>query len=178
MKVICLQCHKEFDKKPNQVRKTPNHFCSRQCSGKYNTTGHTRHNPKIRTCKKCQGKYSTVGKHRSLHFCQKCAVKTCNKAEVTKSLTIAYFFSRPSVKDKHPSWRASHIRLLNREWNKNLRKLPCASCGYDKYVELAHRKAVSSFPLTATLGEVNSANNAIQLCPNCHWEFDKGFLKL
>ena len=25
---------------------------------------------------------------------------------------------------------------------------------------------------SALLGEVNSEDNAIQLCPNCHWEFD------
>ncbi len=36
-----------------------------------------------------------------------------------------------------------------------------------------HSNFVSNF-----MGEVNSKDNIIQLCPNCHWEFDKGLLSL
>jgi hypothetical protein len=176
MKLICKQCKKDIDKTPSQAKRSTNHFCSRSCSVSFNNIGKNRKTARIRICETCHGEYSTIKGHRSLHFCQNCQIKTHNRPEFTKTLTIEYYFSRLSVKDKHPSWRASHIRLLNRMWNKNLRSLPCAACGYDKYVELAHRKAVSSFPLTATLGEVNSANNTVQLCPNCHWEFDNGLL--
>jgi predicted nucleic-acid-binding Zn-ribbon protein len=80
--------------------------------------------------------------------------------------------NKESVKGKHPSWINSHIRQFNRSWNRLKTKLPCNNCGYTKHVELAHIKAVSSFDKTTTLGEINSPDNVIQLCPNCHWEFD------
>ena len=50
--------------------------------------------------------------------------------------------------------------------------MPCAKCGYDKHVELAHIKPISKFGDESKLSDVNSENNVIQLCPNCHWEFD------
>lgn len=54
----------------------------------------------------------------------------------------------------------------------------CAICGYDKHIEIAHIKAVSDFDDNATIREINSINNLIALCPNHHWEYDNGFIKL
>lgn len=34
-KIKCDNCHKEFDKRVNQIKKTKNHFCSKSCSAKY-----------------------------------------------------------------------------------------------------------------------------------------------
>ena len=48
----------------------------------------------------------------------------------------------------------------------------CANCGYDKHVELAHIKAVADFDDDTLLSVVNSPDNVLSLCPNCHWEFD------
>lgn len=56
--------------------------------------------------------------------------------------------------------------------------MPCAVCGYTKHVELAHKRALQDFPDDALLSEVNARGNVIQLCPNCHWELDHGFLDL
>ena len=49
---------------------------------------------------------------------------------------------------------------------------------YNKHIEIAHKKAVSDFDDSATIAEINDINNLIALCPNCHWEFDNGLLKL
>ena len=87
-------------------------------------------------------------------------------------MTIGEYRDRPSVRDKHPSWSNTHIRSFARSWFRYKTKLPCAHCGYDKHVELAHIKDIASFPDDALLSEVNSEDNIIQLCPNCHWEFD------
>lgn len=86
--------------------------------------------------------------------------------------TLAEFRNLASVKGKHRSWSNVHIRAHGRTQHKQLLKLPCAKCGYEKHVELCHIKPVVSFPDTATLEEVNNSSNVIQLCPNCHWEFD------
>lgn len=48
----------------------------------------------------------------------------------------------------------------------------CLLCGYGKIVEVCHIRHISSFPDSATYGEVNSPTNLIGLCPNHHWELD------
>lgn len=37
-KVECLQCGISFEKLPNQIKTSPNHFCSQSCAAKYNNT--------------------------------------------------------------------------------------------------------------------------------------------
>ncbi len=54
----------------------------------------------------------------------------------------------------------------------------CKVCQYSHHVELAHRKSVSSFPDTATLGEINAPVNLVYLCPNHHWEYDNDLIQV
>ena len=61
---------------------------------------------------------------------------------------------------------------------KNNSKPKCAICEYDKHVEVAHKRPVSDFPDTALISEINSIDNLVGLCPNHHWEYDQGLLKL
>lgn len=53
----------------------------------------------------------------------------------------------------------------------------CSVCGYDKHVEICHIKPVSSYNVETIL-EINDISNLIALCPNHHWEFDKGILDI
>lgn len=39
-------------------------------------------------------------------------------------------------------------------------------------------KAVSDFDDSVTIREIDSIDNLIGLCPNHHWEYDNGILKL
>lgn len=176
MLVKCKNCNKKFDKLPNQVRKHPNHFCSRSCSSSFNNKGKRKNPPKERVCSKCSTKFFRTGSHKSYLLCPSCRKTYDTHTDFIKSKTLKEYYDLPSIKDKHPSWRHSHVRVLNRSWNKELIKLPCSNCGYDKHVELAHIKAISSFPETATLGEINSPENNLVLCQNCHWEYDHDLL--
>jgi hypothetical protein len=54
----------------------------------------------------------------------------------------------------------------------------CVICGYKIHVEVAHKKAVSEFDDNITIREINSIENLIGLCPNHHWEYDNGFIKI
>ena len=54
----------------------------------------------------------------------------------------------------------------------------CSICGYDKHIEVAHIKSVSEFDENTPIFEINSINNLIGLCPNHHWEYDNGILKI
>ncbi len=56
--------------------------------------------------------------------------------------------------------------------------MKCAVCGYDKHVEICHRKSVSDFPNTALIAEINAIENLSALCRNHHWELEHGLLKL
>ena len=95
----------------------------------------------------------------------------CNNLLVTKGELL--------IRSKSKADAASAIRKHARKlyFYVNSRK-ECKLCAYDKHVEVAHIKAVSSFPPTATLAEINSIDNLIGLCPNCHWEYDHGYFSL
>ena len=54
----------------------------------------------------------------------------------------------------------------------------CEVCGYEKFIEICHIRAVADFPAEATLEEINARDNLIALCPNCHRELDSGLLRL
>lgn len=153
----CLNCNKET--------KNPK-YCCRSCSA--TITGKLF--PKRKSKKKCI-KCDSFVKHYQTKYCNE-HIKTYSKSNDPKNTTIGEYKNRISVKNKHPSWINSHIRGFARTWLKHLTKLPCAKCGYDKHVELAHIKSVSSYSDNTLLSIVNSEDNVIQLCPNCHWEFD------
>lgn len=52
----------------------------------------------------------------------------------------------------------------------------CSVCGYTAHVETCHKKPIQSYPPDARLSTINHPENLIGLCPNHHWEFDKGLL--
>ena len=54
----------------------------------------------------------------------------------------------------------------------------CKNCGYDKHVEVCHIKSISEFDKTSLISEINSLDNLIYLCPNCHWEYDHKIISL
>jgi predicted restriction endonuclease len=155
------------------VKTTNPKFCSKSCAAKTNNKI-----PKRKISKKCSNCNSIVRNYRStlceLHYQE--WLKT--RKENLLNQTLEQYTERKSIKRLHPSSKFAHIRGLCRSWHKEKLKLPCHVCGYSKHVELAHIKSLSSFSPTATLQEVNSSSNVIQLCPNCHWEFDNGLIIL
>lgn len=154
--MFCLKCNKETKNSK---------FCSRSCSNSYNNQA----KPKRKLTRMCTQCSELVWSHEHV----RCELhhKEYNKNK-HKNKTLAEYRALPSVSGKHPSWLNAHVRGLARSSLKHLKLQPCRHCGYDKHVELAHIKAVSSFPDTALICEVNDESNIIPLCPNCHWEFD------
>ena len=146
-------------------------FCSRSCTAKENNKI-----PKRKLSKKCSRCDSIVRNYRSTLCETHYQIHLSKQKEALLNSTVLDYTSRDCLKNLHPSSKFAHIRGLNRSWNKDKTKLPCHVCGYSKHVELAHIKPISSFPANATLREVNSPDNVIQLCPNCHWELDNGLL--
>ena len=83
-----------------------------------------------------------------------------------------------SDRKNYQSYRSTIRRMAAETYIKSGRPQRCVVCGYDKHIEIAHIKPVSDFDDSATMMEINSIDNLIALCPNHHWEFDNGFLKL
>lgn len=152
----CLEC--------GEITDNPK-FCTRSCAAKYNN----RTSPKRKTRRRCL-KCDSLVDHWSDRYCQQHIQE--REDNHPKNKTIGEYRLASRLKGHHPTSTHASIRGLARSWLKHLRELPCARCGYDKHVELAHIKAVTEFPDEALLSEVNCETNVIQLCPNCHWEFD------
>jgi hypothetical protein len=76
------------------------------------------------------------------------------------------------------SARTSIQKLAREIYFENTVSPKCEICGYSLHVEVAHIRPVSDFPDTAPIREINSIENLIGLCPNHHWEYDNGILKI
>lgn len=76
------------------------------------------------------------------------------------------------------SARSNIRRDAYKNYFKENKNPKCKICGYDKHIEVAHIKAVSEFSDDTLISEINDINNLVGLCPNHHWEYDHGLLKL
>jgi hypothetical protein len=154
-------------------------FCSRSCAASITGSTHPKrvHHRTPQTCADCGEIYYRSKSHAATRICQTClAFQRNNRAH--RGLKLGALMKTPSLKGKHPSWRSAHIRILNRLWNASMLKLSCTKCEYSIHVELAHIRDITSFPDSATLGEINEPSNVVQLCRNCHWEFDHGLCSI
>jgi hypothetical protein len=119
---------------------------------------------------------STNVRNAILERCKALNVEFCYyKAKPIGERTKGEVFS------EFKNWQSarSFIRRNAKEtYVKYGKTLCCEICGYDKHVEIAHIKAVSDFSQETKIEEINSIDNLIALCPNHHWEFDNGLLKL
>lgn len=95
-----------------------------------------------------------------------------------KELTLEEYRKQKGVEKLPKALQSVGMRTVARYRFRHILKNPCAVCGYNKHVELCHIKPVSNFPLTAKFKEINCEENLIQLCPNCHWEFDHNMISL
>lgn len=175
--VDCAACGALFAKSKSEIKrsKTGNHFCSRSCSATFNNKGNQRNKPKILTCRECGKSYTRSRKHLSKIYCS----KTCScRSAVTDSTSLNELHNRVGTKGTHASWKNVNLRHHCQRKHKHLKSKPCANCGYTLHVDLCHIKPVRSFSKESKLSEINSSDNIIQLCKNCHWELDNGYLDI
>lgn len=89
--------------------------------------------------------------------------------------------SKGELFSKRANWqsaRSSVARYARKVFNESDKPKCCAICGYDNHYEVAHIKAVSNFSDDTLVKEINHIDNLIALCPNHHWEYDNGILKI
>ena len=166
--VECLNCKKTFFKVASEIRKTPKHFCSKSCAASYGNKKTKLKHGKYSSAKICEN-CGTVHSRASEFCSQKCRTENFMKNKTIKeSLTAG-----------ERQQKFSGIRSIARNYAKYLpNKTKCQNCGYDKHIEIAHIKGISTFNENDLLSNVNDENNLLALCPNCHWEFDNNILDL
>jgi len=137
------------NQKPSEVRKKI--YCSRSCSVTYNNRIRER---KIRD--------KVVNEKKPIFG-------------YLEGITKKEFFESKGVYYKFRAVIRRHAHYI---YHKNNGEKKCKVCGYEKHVEVCHIKSVSSFGENDLITEINSFNNLVGLCPNHHWEFDNGHIKI
>ncbi len=137
-------------------------FCSQSCSASYNNKRRIR---KLKaTCKDCD-----VEIHSGRTRCRSCNSKWQSERCLNDNTTLEEAVIRYSEHHK-----SSAYALVRTRARKIMRDYKCCQwCGYDKHVEIAHRKSISEFSGDTLLSTINDTDNLLALCPNCHWEHDK-----
>lgn len=147
-------------------------YCCRRCASIVNNSKSPK---RKRTMLRCScGDAYTWQESRS-RFCLPCRKRRQREREELGNRTLEFY--RDKNRQNHPSWKFAEVRAHARRLHAHLPKR-CQVCGYDKHTELAHITALSKWPLSTTLNEVNAKTNVLVLCPNHHWEFDNGAISL
>ena len=136
-------------------------FCSKSCAASYNNKKVPKRKPEHK-CLDC-GKPITANRAR----CMEHYLIWIKNKEV-KDMTL-----REAIYDKHHKSSAfALVRTRARVVAKKLGFVECVKCGYNKHIEVAHIKPISSFSEDILISVINSEENIMPLCPNCHWEYD------
>lgn len=135
-------------------------FCSRSCASTFNNKYHPKKKKKPCYCVVC-GSETTIRRK----YCNNCRNRDMTLKEAIYTM-------------HHQSSAFALVRTRARAIAKKLGWIECIHCGYNKHTEIGHRKPIAEFPKHTLISEINTVKNLIPLCPNCHWEFDHGLLKL
>lgn len=149
------------------------HFCSRSCSATYNNKIYRKRGPKS-----CKNLGMTPKK-----LCPVCMKHTIKKMNIVCSdcRTSIMSISNRTKGDLEKQYgkRRASAKIYERS-RKSVRELydRCKNCGYDKHFDICHIKPVRDFSEKSNINEINSQDNLIALCKNCHWEFDNGIISI
>lgn len=163
---ICLQCDLPITPKPGEkltwvkIRK----FCSRRCSVSYHHKAgiYANRSRMVRKCSECV-------KETQYEMKRSAARKYCRSCWMSKLMA----FENKTKAEVPRRSLAAHARVICQALEK-----VCFVCGYRNHVEVCHRKAVKDFAADSKIAEINAQANLVLLCPNHHWEFDRGRLSL
>jgi hypothetical protein len=151
----CECCGETIHLKPNQkvsvVRKK--RFCNSSCSASFNNKRRDSDVKDIKnTIKRVNNPFNYI--------------IGVTKQELREKKGVYYKFR--SVIRKH-----AYYLFMNSDIEKK-----CKVCGYERHIEVCHIKPVSEFNGETLITDINKLNNLIALCPNHHWEFDAGVIKI
>jgi len=136
-------------------------FCGRSCATRYNNREFPKREKRKFFCERCGAE---AGNRR--RFCDKCSPK--NGADWSKrTLSFVRSFLDYNARIRQLARKVYYDAGLPRQ---------CVCCGYTKHVQVCHIRSIQDFPADTPISVINSLDNLVALCPNCHWKFDHGRL--
>ena len=124
----CKICNTLFDTTSDNKDKT---YCSRSCTNKA-----TKYRPELHTnCKNCDKTFKFVSSDTCSFLC---------RIEYTSK-----FIKVQDVITQNDANKFDRIRGRARAYSKHIYKRECMNCGYDKTIEVCHKKPIASFPMDA-----------------------------
>jgi ribosomal protein S27E len=176
-------------------------FCNTSCSASYNNnlkngrkTGRKRQIYATGNCERCgieiknQKRSDRDEEFRKVRFCIPCRIIVGHETQLenkkaqgiltwdiisamTKRELLAHYNGDPY---KFKVKVTGHAQTI---WRRSKGYLACIICGFE-HINISHIKDVRAFSMDVTIGEINSPDNLIGLCPNHHWLLDRGLLDL
>ena len=163
MLVKCNYCEKEFEKRECDIKRTSNNFCDRSCSTTFRNLERT-YKKIVRVCKYENWNKEPIPKKRYCGHCESTRFDITLKEAIYTHL--------------HKSSAYSLVRGRARAIAKKQGWNSCMNCNYKLHIEIGHIIPIGDFTEDTRLSVINAITNLAPLCPNCHWEFDNGLLKL
>lgn len=143
-------------------------YCSRNCAATINNKLSKKRTKKEYRCRKC-GVLLKIG------WTSKVVCRDCNSNFKNWSLiSIGELRANLSTSQFHARIRD----LARREFKRSGKPQHCQLCKYKNHFEVCHIIPIANFPHEASVAEINAISNLAALCPNCHWDFDHGFVSL
>lgn len=178
--VKCENCGKELriSKGSYDKNETKRFFCNSSCAATSNN--------KLRS-KKSNIDWKT--KHNGYNICPICGKEkfyksklcsSCNSKEkrTIKNRTLGSFIDG----HKYLTTKCGDIRKdARRTIEESKRERVCEYCHnheFDEILEVHHLKGILEFDKNATIGEINSEDNLVWLCPNHHKMLEMGLIKM
>jgi 5-methylcytosine-specific restriction endonuclease McrA len=101
-------------------------------------------------------------------YCQSCSVDT--RVKYHTMADIRHYGTKYG--------QSASFNIIRGRARNSVEISSCQNCGYSKHVEVCHIKPIHSFSDDTLIDDINRLDNLLFLCPNCHWEFDRGLLEM
>jgi hypothetical protein len=181
----CKGCAKPIALKEDEKiqRAQRRRYCGPACRDLTRSTSSTFPAQITGMCAICGTEFQYTKKHRDSYVRRFCSL-TCGRTSATRAVGKQLLSDDRTKGDlfaSSKSWQSARTTIRRHAAIvivRDVAEKKCKVCGYANHVEIAHIRAVSDFSDEATLGQINSPNNLIYLCPNHHWEYDNGQIQL
>lgn len=148
-------------------------FCSKSCSNACNNGKVNRRKITPRYCKTCGKEIITKSYTKRLYCDEYCRSRSgFDWSKITFGDIKTRKYKQPSNNYRSIRDHSAHV------YKKSGKPQACFNCGYDKHYHVSHIKPIILFSDDTPISVINSLDNLIALCPNCHWELDNGLIML
>ena len=172
---LCGFCSKKVLRTPSELAKIDVVYCSQSCAAKMNGSKY------VKRIRQSVDKFCECGKKiaefsKGCNDCRFSQMKSNSRLRMQSTTFASYKSTSNNESYRYYARIRQDARTLAVEHYKM--EKACHHCGYSACVELAHIKALSTFPDSATGAEMNARENLVYLCPNHHKEQEMGLIEI